>query len=38
MERQGSGERPSHPTVRALVLMAAVLFAIVALAYLSSSS
>jgi hypothetical protein len=38
MEHQGSGQRPSHPTLRAVVLMAALLFVIVVLAYLSASS
>jgi hypothetical protein len=38
MNDQGSGQRPSHPTLRAFVLMAALLFVIVALAYLSASS
>jgi hypothetical protein len=38
MEHQGSGHRPSHPTFRAVVLMAALLVAIVVLAYLSASS
>ncbi len=38
MADQGSGPRPTHPTLRAAALMAAVLFAIVALAYLSASS
>jgi hypothetical protein len=42
MEHQGSGQRPSHrpshPTFRAILLMAALLVAIVALAYLSASS
>lgn len=38
MEQRRSGQRPSHPTLRAVVLMAALLFVIVALAYLSASS
>jgi hypothetical protein len=38
MQHRGPGQRPSHPTFRAVVLMAALLVAIVALAYLSASS
>jgi hypothetical protein len=42
MEHRGAGQRPSprpsHPTFRAILLMAALLVAIVALAYLSASS
>jgi hypothetical protein len=38
MDNEASRPRPSHPTLRAFVLMAGLLLAIVALAYLSASS
>jgi hypothetical protein len=38
MQHDGSRQRPSHPTGRALLLMGALLLLIVALAYLSASS
>jgi hypothetical protein len=38
MEDRRPGQRPSHPTFQAILLMAALLVAIVVLAYLNASS
>jgi hypothetical protein len=38
MEHHPSRPRPSHPTLRAFILMVGLLLVIVGLAYLSSSS
>jgi hypothetical protein len=38
MEHDTSPQRPSHPTLRAFVLMAALLLVVVALAYASATS